>query len=438
MTEKISIKVIDKLSGFKFEQFIKDFLLDIGFQKIEVTKKSGDFGVDVIAYFDNKKWAVQTKRWNKAINIKAIQEVYAGMTYYSANKCMVISNREYSKSALELSKRCDCKLVGRKDILKWLNKKFQSVADFLTFIENKSYSKYKLPTKELLREYQSLKEKLNRQPTIKDIDKFGKFSSSVYQRRWGSWTDFLKSIGETPIQLRNIPKQDLIDNFSEVKSRLNKVPTTIQMEKYGKYSISTYCRVFKSWNNFLKEVNEHPTKKHRIPKDDFIKEFERVKKLLSHVPTTEEMQKHGKIAPNSYKRLWGSWSNFLKERNEQFQRRNIPEDELIKAYLKLKKLLKKTVTQSEMDKLGEFSSSVYLRRFGNWNKFLNKIGENLNVNTSIKKEDLFGDYNNVKGELNKSHPSANDIKKHGKYAVSTYIKHFGSWNNFVKEAVKNN
>ena len=68
MTEKISIKVIDKLSGFKFEQFIKDFLLDIGFQKIEVTKKSGDFGVDVIAYFDNKKWAVQTKRWNKAMS----------------------------------------------------------------------------------------------------------------------------------------------------------------------------------------------------------------------------------------------------------------------------------------------------------------------------------------------------------------------------------
>jgi 1,2-phenylacetyl-CoA epoxidase catalytic subunit len=88
------------------------------------------------------------------------------------------------------------------------------------------------------------------------------------------------------------------------------------------------------------------------------------------------MRKYGHIAPNSYKRLWGSWSNFLKEQGENYQRRNIPNEELMKAYLKLKKQLNKTcLTQKDMNLYGEFSSSVYERRFGSWNKFLNCIGD---------------------------------------------------------------
>lgn len=428
----MNIDILDKLTGFQFEKFIGEFLTDIGFINIEITKKSGDFGVDVIAFLKDEKWVIQAKRWNKPVNLKAVQEVFTGKTFYCANHCMVISNQNFTNATIQLAKKCECKLVNRQDLMHWLNEKFKSSEEFLNLIEQKEIKKFKISTDKLIGEYLSIKEKLGRAPTLEEIDNLSQFSSSAYRKRWGSWTDFLKSIGETPIQQRNISKKELTDNFIGVKNKLNKIPTTNEMEKFGKYSISTYCRVFKSWNNFLREVNETPIKKHGIHKDEFIREFERVKSVIGHVPTTEEMRKHGKIAPNTYKRIFGSWSNFLKERGEKFQKRNISNDDLIKEYLKLKKLLKKKITQQDMDQYGEFSSTVYLRRFGSWNKFLLQIGDELSVNTNISDDNLITDYYRVKKMLNKPRLSASDILKEGKYALSTYLKQFGSWNNFLK------
>jgi hypothetical protein len=207
------------------------------------------------------------------------------------------------------------------------------------------------------------------------------------------------------------------------------------MRERGIYSISSYDRKFGSWNKFLETQNIEPTKHHLISKEKCISEYKKVKAKLGKVPTKSEFDKNSNISSGSFTRIWGSWSNFLKEQG--VKTRDVSNQELIDEYFKLKEYLgKKTLTQADMNEKGRFSSSTFERRFGGWNKFLQEIGETPNVRTGITTENLLNDYSEISIKLNKTELSASDIKKHSNYSLSTYLKMFGSWNNCKDEAMK--
>lgn len=436
------INIIDKLTGIEFENFTKEFLERIGFSNLKTTKASGDFGVDIIGNLKNQRYVIQTKRHGSPVNLKSVQEVYAGMRYYGADYCMVVTNNTFTEAAKELAKRCNCKLIDREDFIKLPDEDFTSPESFFDFIEEKKLKKklkkFIISSEQLIEEYHRLKQSIGKQPTISDIDSKSKFSSSAYRRRWGTWNMFLQAINEPLLQNKSITKKEFEDNYKEVKEKIGRTPTGKDMNILGKYSLSAYGRRFGTWNKFLESIGENLNKKDNISKADFIGEFLRVKSVIGHVPTTLEMSKHGGIGRNSYKRIWGSWSNFLKEQGEKYQRRNIPEEELTEAYLKLKKQLKKgSLTQKDMNDCGKFSPSVYERRFGSWHKFLKHIGDNAIRKTDISEKDLFDDYLRIKILLNKNALSCNDIRKNSKFALSTFFKRFGSWNSFIDKIEKN-
>jgi hypothetical protein len=89
-----------------------------------------------------------------------------------------------------------------------------------------------------------------------------------------------------------------------------------------------------------------------------------------------------------------------------------------------------------MNEKGRFSSSTYERRFGSWNKFLKYLGETLNLNTEITKEDLLKDYRRIKEKLNKEELTAKDIKENSEYSLSAFLDNFTTWNNCKEEAKK--
>lgn len=372
------MNAINKLSGRKFEILVEDVLESMGFIRLGKTKISGDYGVDLIGYLQEKKHAIQIKRWSRPVNLKSVQEVYTGMKFYGAESCVVVTNNVFTKAAQELAQKCSCKLIAGEDIKGWVDKRFQTAEDFFRFLENKKITKYRVSSEDLVKEFMRVKSSMGRQPTISEMDSNGKFSSSAYRKRWGTWNNFLRSINQPLIQDKSITNEALKADYYEVKRKMGRAPTRKDMVDVGKYGKSMYDRRFGGWNKFLESIDQSQsiTKKHMIPRDEFVNEFKRVKSRLGHAPNASEMRKYGNIAPNTYKRLWGSWSNFLKEQGENYRRINIPEKELVKAYLKLKKQLRKNLlTQKDMNQYGEFSSSVYERRFGSWNKFLNYIGD---------------------------------------------------------------
>jgi hypothetical protein len=86
---------------FAFEEFIGDLFANKGY-KTKVTKKTGDYGVDVIAEKGSERIAIQCKMLNKdnKISNTAIQKAKGSLDHYNANKLIFITTaNEYTKQA---------------------------------------------------------------------------------------------------------------------------------------------------------------------------------------------------------------------------------------------------------------------------------------------------------------------------------------------------
>ena len=62
------------MDGYQFEEQCAIILKRKHFSKIEVTKSSGDQGVDIIAYKHRKKYGIQCKYYTYPVGNKAVQD----------------------------------------------------------------------------------------------------------------------------------------------------------------------------------------------------------------------------------------------------------------------------------------------------------------------------------------------------------------------------
>lgn len=113
----LTIKEIDLLDGYEFENFLKRLFKEMGF-KVEHTRLSGDQGADLIISKHGEKTAVQSKRYQEKVNNKAIQEVVASIAHYKAHKGMVVTNSEFTQSAIVLGESNNIELINRSDLEK--------------------------------------------------------------------------------------------------------------------------------------------------------------------------------------------------------------------------------------------------------------------------------------------------------------------------------
>lgn len=109
-------KIDFKMDGFEFEKYSKQLLRNNGFDRIDVTKSSGDYRADVIAYKDDIKYAIQCKKYSQPVGISAIQEVIASKTIYKCHVAVVLTNNTFTNSAIELAKVNNVLLWDRKKL----------------------------------------------------------------------------------------------------------------------------------------------------------------------------------------------------------------------------------------------------------------------------------------------------------------------------------
>lgn len=121
-TEELLDK-IDYMSGQEFEDMLIEVLLPSeGYININGTSYTGDYGVDIVAETNGIKCAIQCKRFNSKVSIKAIQEIVAGKKHYRCDKAIVITNNYYTKNAKELAFDNKVELLDRDDIIKMIRK----------------------------------------------------------------------------------------------------------------------------------------------------------------------------------------------------------------------------------------------------------------------------------------------------------------------------
>lgn len=119
-TVKFDINDVDLMSGAQFELFISYLFSKLGYAT-EITKSSGDQGIDIIAKKGNAVVAIQTKCYSKPVGNHAIMEAVAGAKYYNATKTMVVTNNGFTKSARELAQANNVVLWDRTVLKEKIN-----------------------------------------------------------------------------------------------------------------------------------------------------------------------------------------------------------------------------------------------------------------------------------------------------------------------------
>lgn len=104
---------IDLMEGHEFEYYCAELLKKCGFQEVEVTRGSGDYGIDILAEKEGITYAIQCKCYSAPVGVKAVQEAYAGRDYYDRMVGAVLTNQYFTRPAMEAAKKLKILLWDR-------------------------------------------------------------------------------------------------------------------------------------------------------------------------------------------------------------------------------------------------------------------------------------------------------------------------------------
>jgi HJR/Mrr/RecB family endonuclease len=110
---------INYMSGVEFERFMADVFRQKGYG-VETTKASGDQGVDLLLDIEDKKIAVQLKRWTGPVGNAVVGATFAGIAHYEADEGWIITTSTFTRSARELARSTRVRLIDGKELGDWL------------------------------------------------------------------------------------------------------------------------------------------------------------------------------------------------------------------------------------------------------------------------------------------------------------------------------
>lgn len=111
---------------------------------------------------------------------------------------------------------------------------------------------------ELLDELERLTEVLGHPPTGPEMQSVGKFSSSIYQRKFETWNEALRTAGLELHDNKGTPDTKLLGEIHRLVDELGRVPSATEMRNMGDYTHATYQSRFGSWSEAVREAGYEP------------------------------------------------------------------------------------------------------------------------------------------------------------------------------------
>lgn len=307
-------------------------------------------------------------------------------------------------------------------------------------------SRDRIPDEDLLAALRELADRLDRTPTTRDMRDRGPYSPSTYQSRFGSWTAARERAGvSSDADGVTYTDDELLDALTSFAADLGETPTRAEMREDGPHSPSTYADRFGSWTDALAEAGlDAPENATGIPEADLLADLRRVADELDRRPTSEEVDDHGRYSGVTYYRRFDSWADALDAAGvtDEYPPRShhhASDGELVAELRRLADVLGRPPTASEMDELGDYSTKTYRRRFDSWAVALRAAdldperrptgGEKRRIPT----DRLVADVRRVAEECGRP-PTVTEMRDRGRYAVTTYLDRFGSWNGALEAA----
>ena len=123
---------------------------------------------------------------------------------------------------------------------------------------------------ELIVDLKRVAQELNKKAVSRtDYDEKGKYGTTTFLRRFGSWFDSLEKAGleKTRTQM-NVPEEELFQNLEDVWVKLGRQPRYVEVQKpLSKYHVGTYENRFGTWRNALEKFVTYINNENNISSD---------------------------------------------------------------------------------------------------------------------------------------------------------------------------
>ena len=184
-------------------------------------------------------------------------------------------------------------------------------------------------------------------------------------------------------------KEQIVELLRNAASRLGPDLTAKDFAKSSGVNYHLVSRLFGSWHAAMLAAGLTPKSSKRLilPQDLLHEARALATRLGKNTLTIEDWRKNGSCDDGVIRRRFKSWSGFLKEANlEVGNAQDIPNQELLKELGRLHGVLRKAVSPGDMDAMGRYSSSTYIRRWGSWKSAWNCFLETADTSVTPQPE----------------------------------------------------
>lgn len=169
----------------------------------------------------------------------------------------------------------------------------------------------------------------------------------------------------------------------------------------------------------------------KIPRDDLLKEIERLSKEVDGTPTCTQMKEDGKYSVDPYRNEFGKWSNAIREsgRRPVVERdKDSTEEDIIKEIERLSDKYHdgNAPSLSTLKEYSDYTRTDIKNNFDNWGEAVKKSGFRVK-NKKIKDANLiYEELHNVKDIVERI-PRKTDFDKHSSISSSYVSKEYDGW-----------
>ena len=167
---------------------------------------------------------------------------------------------------------------------------------------------------ELIDELITLTDELGRPPRYQEVsDREDTFSTTVYERVFGSFTNGLRTAG-LPVHFEaNLDRTHLIEQLQKLGEYLGRTPQYDDLQDYPTYpSTWPYVCEFGSWNEALKEAGFEINHRSSVSTDEILSELQSLANELGHTPSVTEWREiDGTPGITTVVRQFGTWINAI-------------------------------------------------------------------------------------------------------------------------------
>ncbi|WP_415383016.1 homing endonuclease associated repeat-containing protein [Halosimplex sp. TS25] len=311
--------------------------------------------------------------WNEALRAAGFEPTHI----HNVSDSELLAELESLADELDRTPRQSDVVENGRFSVSLYKRRFGSWNDALEECGFQPVHRYNIGESELLDALNDLATELDRTPKAREMDEVGKFSTPPYFDRFGSWIEALEAAGlETPLSFEDVSCEQLLDEIERIAESIDGIPKIFDIRKHSTIKSKWYYREFDSWNQALRNAGFEPHRNHDVSNESLVAELQRVADELGRTPTINDIVGSSDYDPALYIGRFDSWNEALRAADlEPSKRSHISDDELKEEFYRLKEALGHVPSGAEMNELGTFSAAVYNIRYGGWNEAVRKFGE---------------------------------------------------------------